>query len=119
MVVPFGWRSIATTASCLDEDWRGNFAEVGLAAAPAPGPLGFDWALPLVLATPLRGDLRAILADVDFDLLVAIRLPLGMRQHQVLPLTQAREMVAGGGERIGRPYRPGLLRRHHSGDAPN
>jgi hypothetical protein len=54
MLVPFGWRSIESTASCLEEDGTDAFADVTL-VAPAVC-LGFDlvWEVPFAA----RGDLR-------------------------------------------------------------
>src|SRR5713226_8059831 len=84
MVVPFGWRSIASTSPCFEED--------GAAALTAPiFGFGFGCVWPLALAVPFAplGDLRAVPVALDFDLLAAIGSPLGERQHRVLPLTRA------------------------------
>ena len=78
MAVPFGRRNIASTASCLEDEGAGAFAEAAFVAA-APGAVsGFDWAGPFALAAlfAARDDLRTGLADLDFDLLVAIWLSL-------------------------------------------
>src|SRR3984893_18484714 len=70
IVVPFGSYSILSTADCLDADAGAGFDE---AAALVPA-VGFDRAGPLLLAAcfTVRDDLRAVFADFDFDLLVAI-----------------------------------------------
>jgi hypothetical protein len=73
-VVPFGSYSILSTADCLDDEAAGDFDEAALVPA-----VGFDRAGPLLLAAcfTVRDDLRAVFADFDFDLLVAIWLSLG------------------------------------------
>jgi hypothetical protein len=98
MVVPFGWRSIASTASCLEAEGAGAFVDTGFVAAVPGSGVGFDWAEPLALTAPFvgQGDLRTVLADLDLFLLVAIWLSLCERQHLVLPLTQVREMHQRG-----------------------
>src|ERR1700722_3437429 len=76
IVVPFGCRSIASTASCLDGP--DALAEAGLPTVTHGTAFGFDEAGPFAETVPFaaRGDLRAALVDLDFDLLVAIWLSL-------------------------------------------
>jgi len=78
MVVPFGCRSIARTASCLEVDGAGTLADAGLVAAAPESAFGLDRVGPLALGALFvgRNGLRAALADLDFDLLVAIWLSL-------------------------------------------
>src|SRR6266478_3195365 len=78
IVVPFGSYSIFSTADCLDDEDAGDFADAAFVAA-ALVAVGFDRAGTLLLAGrfTLRDDLRAVFADFDFDLLVAIWFSLG------------------------------------------
>jgi hypothetical protein len=73
MEVPFGSRSIPSTASCLEDERAGTFADTVLVTATSD-VLGFNWVKPLVVTAPfaLRDDLWAGFADLDRDLLVAI-----------------------------------------------
>jgi len=98
MVVPFGCRSIASTASCLEEDRAGAFVGAGFVAAAFCFDFGFDWPTWLALTEPFapRADLRIVFVDLDFDFLVAIWLSLCERQHSALPLARAREVVRRG-----------------------
>jgi hypothetical protein len=79
MVVPFGLRSIASTADCLDDEDAGDFDEAVFEAAALVAAAGFDRAGALLLTGRfvVRDDLRVVFADFDFDLLVAIWLSLG------------------------------------------
>jgi hypothetical protein len=79
MVVPFGSYSIFSTADCLDDEDAGDFDEATFEAAALVGAADFDRAGTPLLATRFAGrdDLRAVVADFDFDLLVAIWLSLG------------------------------------------
>jgi hypothetical protein len=72
IVVPFGCRSIASTTSCLEVERVGTLVAVDFAVVEAPF-FGFDLAGPLAETEPrARGSLRKVLADLDFDLLVAM-----------------------------------------------
>src|SRR6266851_8576670 len=79
IVVPFGSYSIFSTADCLDDEHAGDFADTAFVAAALVAAVGFDRAGTLLLAGrfTLRDDLRAVVADFDFDLLVAIWLSTG------------------------------------------
>jgi hypothetical protein len=79
IVVPFGSYSIFSTADCLDDEDAGDFADAAFVAAALVAAVGFDRAGTLLLAGrfTLRDDLRAVVADFDFDLLVAIWFSLG------------------------------------------
>jgi len=68
IVVPFGWRSIASTASCLEEDGTDAFADVALVAPAFCFGLDLVWEVPFAA----RGDLRTGLTDLNFDFLAAI-----------------------------------------------
>src|ERR1700682_5012548 len=74
IVVPFGCRSIESTASCLEDEGRGAFADPSFVAAAPDAALDFDRLGPLALEVPFaaRDDLRTALADLDFDLPVAV-----------------------------------------------
>src|ERR1700676_984345 len=74
IVVPFGSCSIFSTADCLDDEDAGDFDETTFEVAALVVAADFDRAGMPLLATrfALRNDLRAVLADFDFDLLVAI-----------------------------------------------
>src|SRR6266849_7972790 len=74
IVVPFGSYSIFSTADCLDDEDAGDFADAAFVAAALVAAVGFDRARTLLLTGrfTLRDDLRAVVADFDFDLLVAI-----------------------------------------------
>src|SRR6266851_2073743 len=79
IVVPFGSYSIFSTADCLDDEDTGDFADAAFVAAALVAAVGFDRVGTLLLAGrfTLRDDLRAVVADFDFDLLVAIWLSTG------------------------------------------
>src|ERR1700676_2748172 len=86
IVVPFASRSIASTASCLEEDGAAAFGDAGFDVTALDEAVGLDRvALLLVGCFFARAGLRAALADLDFDMLVAIWLSLSQRQHRVLP----------------------------------
>jgi len=73
IVVPLGSYNIFRTADCLDDEDAGDFDDAFEAAALVAA-VGFDRAETLLLAGCFAGrdDLRAVFADFDFDLLVAI-----------------------------------------------
>jgi hypothetical protein len=74
IVVPFGSYSIFSTTDCLDDEGKGDFDAAAFEAAALVAAVGFDRAGTLLLAGrfTVREDLRAVFADFDFDLLVAI-----------------------------------------------
>jgi hypothetical protein len=74
IVVPFGSCSIFKTVDCLDDEDAGDFDDAAFEAAALVVAVGFDRASALLLAGCFAGrdDLRAVFADFDFDLLVAI-----------------------------------------------
>jgi hypothetical protein len=76
IVAPFGSYSIFSTADCFDDEDAGDFDD---AAFETTAAVGFDRVGTLLLAGcfTVRDDLRAVFADFDFDLLVAIWLSLG------------------------------------------
>ena len=72
MVVPFGWRNIASTASCFEEG-AGAFSDAAFLAATFDEAVDLDRvALFLELRFSARAGLRTVFADLDFDVLVAI-----------------------------------------------
>ena len=73
IVVPFGSYSIFSTADCLDDEDAGDFDEPAFEAA-ADDAVGFGRAGTLLLAGrfAVPDVLRAVFADFDLDLLVAI-----------------------------------------------
>jgi hypothetical protein len=76
MVVPFGRRNIASTASCFEEG-AGAFSDAAFVAATFDEAVDLDRvALFLELRLSGRAGLRAAFADLDFDVLVAIWLSL-------------------------------------------
>jgi len=77
IVVPLGSCSIFSTADCLDDD---DFDDAVFEAAVLVAVVAVDRAGTPLLAGrfTLRNDLRAVFADFDFDLLVAIGLSLGI-----------------------------------------
>src|SRR6202051_242934 len=79
IVVPLGSCSIFSTADCLDDEDAGDFDEAAFEATALVAAVGFDRAGTLLLAGcfTVRDDLRAVFADFDFDLLVAIWLSTG------------------------------------------
>jgi hypothetical protein len=79
IVVPFGSYSIFSTADCFDDEDAGDFDEAAFEATALVAAVGFDRAGTLLLAGcfTVRDDLRAVFADFDFDLLVAIWLSTG------------------------------------------
>src|SRR6266436_9695306 len=74
IVVPFGSCNIFSTADCLEDDEAGAFDDAAFEAAALIAAVGFDRAGTLLLAGcfTVRDDLRAVFADFDFDLLMAI-----------------------------------------------
>src|SRR3984957_17900439 len=79
IVVPLGPYSIFSTVDCLDNEGADDFDEAVFEAAP-DAAAGFTLAETLLLAGRFaaRDDLRAVLVDFAFDLLVAIWLSLGI-----------------------------------------
>src|SRR6202035_5257183 len=79
IVVPFGSYSIFSTADCFDDEDAGDFDEAAFEATALVAAVGFDRAGTLLLAGcfTVRDDLRAVFADFDFNLLVAIWLSTG------------------------------------------
>jgi hypothetical protein len=79
IVVPFGSYGIFSTADCFDDEDAGDFDDAAFETAALVAVVGFDRIGTLLLAGCLtvRDDLRAVFADFDFDLLVAIWLSLG------------------------------------------
>src|ERR1700719_3445081 len=79
IVVPLGSCSIFSTADCLDDEDAGDFDDAVFEAAALVAAVDVDRAGTPLLAGrfTLRDDLRAVFADFDFDLLVAIWLSLG------------------------------------------
>src|ERR1700737_4747842 len=71
-VVPLGWRSIASTASCLEGEGADAFDGAALAMV-AEEVAGFDRAEPLIFSGRLamRADLRSPFADFGLVLWVA------------------------------------------------
>ena len=74
MVVPFGWRNIASTVPCLEGEGAGAFADTANVAATTESIFGFDGAAALALVPrfPAREDFRALLTEFFFDLPVAM-----------------------------------------------
>jgi len=74
IVVPFGSCSIFSTADCLDDEDAGSLDEAtfGMTALDAAVDFGRAGTLLLAGRFTVRDDLRAVFADFDFDLLVAI-----------------------------------------------
>src|ERR1700733_6892338 len=73
IVLPFGSRSIASTASCLEEDGAAAFGDAGFDVTALDEAVDLDRvALFLVGRFFARAGLRAAFADLDFDVLAAI-----------------------------------------------
>src|ERR1700716_4028651 len=74
IVVPFGWRSIASTASCLEGEGADAFDDAVFEAAAIEEAASLDRAETFLLARrfALLDDLRTAFADFGFGLLVAI-----------------------------------------------
>jgi hypothetical protein len=74
IVVPFGSYSIFSTADCLDEEDVGDFDGAAFDAVTLVAAVGFGRAGALLLTGrfTLRDVLRAVFADLNLDLLVAI-----------------------------------------------
>src|SRR5258708_17667738 len=79
IVVPFGSCSIFSTVDCLDDEDAGDFDETAFEGTALVAAVCFGRAETLLLAGDFAGrdDLRAVFADFDFDLLVAIWLSFG------------------------------------------
>jgi hypothetical protein len=77
IVLPFGSRSIASTASCLEEDGAAAFADAGFEVTALDEAVDLDRAATVLLVGPfaVREDLRAVVV-FDLRLLVAIWLSL-------------------------------------------
>jgi hypothetical protein len=73
IVVPFGSYNIFSTTDCFDDEDAGDLDAAAFETAALVAAVGFD-RVTLLLAGrfSLRDDLRAVFADFDFDLLVAI-----------------------------------------------
>jgi hypothetical protein len=80
IVVPFGSYSIFSTADCLDDEDAGDFDDAAFEAAALVAAAGFSRVGTRLLAGrfTVRNDLRAVFADFDFDLVVAIWLSRGI-----------------------------------------
>src|SRR5260221_10832913 len=102
IVVPFGSCSIFSTADCLDDEAAGGFDEAVFEAVALVAAVGFDRAGPLLLAAcfTVRDDLRAVFADFDFDLLVAIWLSFGSTTASCAATDTAPAIGAGREERV-------------------
>src|SRR6266403_5328425 len=74
IVVPLGSRSIASTLSCLDDEDRGDFDDAACEAAALVAAVDFNRVGTVRLTGRffVRDGLRAVFADFDFDLFVAI-----------------------------------------------
>src|SRR6202171_3782605 len=74
IVAPFGSYSIFSTADCLDDEDAGDFDVAAFEATALEAAVGFGRAGALLLTRrfAVRDDLRAVFADFDFGLLVAI-----------------------------------------------
>jgi hypothetical protein len=100
IVVPFGSYSIFSTADCLDDEDAGDFDDAAFEATALVAAVGFDRAGTLLLAVcfTVRDDLRAVFADFDFDLLVAIWLSFGSTTASCAG-TDTAPPIGGRGER--------------------
>jgi hypothetical protein len=80
MVVPLGSCSIVSTTDCLDDEDAGDFNDAAFEGAAFDAAVGFGRGetLLLVVRFAARDDLRAVFADFDFDLRVAIWVSLGV-----------------------------------------
>jgi hypothetical protein len=74
IVAPFGSYSIFSTADCLEDEDEGDFDNAVFEGVAVDEAVDFDrGAAPLLAARfAVREDLRAVFADFDFGLLVAI-----------------------------------------------
>src|SRR6202022_4463486 len=79
IVAPLGSCNIFSTVDCLDDEGAGDFDDAAFETAALVAAVGFDRVGTLLLAGcfTVRDDLRAVFADFDFDLLVAIWLSTG------------------------------------------
>src|SRR5882672_485659 len=74
IVLPFASRSIASTASCLEEDGAAAFGDAGFDVTALDEAVGLDRAATALLVGrfAVREDLRAVFAVFDLRFLVAI-----------------------------------------------
>src|ERR1700680_4810117 len=74
IVVTFGSHRIFSTGDLLRDRDAGEFDDAVCETAPLVAAVGFDRVGTLLLAGgfPVRDDLRAVFANFDFDLVVAI-----------------------------------------------
>src|ERR1700730_9326501 len=74
IVAPLGSCNIFSTVDCLDDEDVGDFDDAVFEAGAVDPTVGFGrgGTLVLVVRFAARDDLRAVFADFDFDLLVAI-----------------------------------------------
>src|ERR1700687_4386284 len=102
IVVPFGSYSIFSTADCFDDEDAGDFDEAAFEATALVAAVGFDRAGTLLLAGcfTVRDDLRAVFADFDFDLLVAIWLSTGSTTATGAGTGTARQSEGGAERRV-------------------
>jgi hypothetical protein len=99
--VPFGSCSIFSTADCFEDEAAGDFGDAGFVAAVFEAVIRFDpvWRLPLAVRFAVRGDLRVVFADFDFDLLMAIW-PSVRSTTATCAATDATPPIGGRGERL-------------------
>src|SRR6202022_3941832 len=109
IVAPFGSYSIFSTADCFDDEDAGDFDDAAFETAALVAAVGFDRVGTLLLAGcfTVRDDLRAVFADFDFDLLVAIWLSTGSTTASGAG-TGTAPPIGGRGERGG--GKPGAIR---------
>src|ERR1700686_818599 len=70
IVLPFASRSIASTASCLEEEGAAAFGDAGFDGTAFDEAVDLNRVLPLLVGRFFaRAGLRAALADLDFDVL--------------------------------------------------
>src|ERR1700730_16475007 len=104
MVVPLGSCSIFSTADCLDDEEAGDFDGTAFEVVAVDEAGGFDrTAAPLLAGRfAVRDDLRAVFADFDFVLLVAIWLSTGSTTASGAGTGTAPPIGGGGGAEGGR-----------------
>jgi hypothetical protein len=70
MIVPFGWRNIASTGPCLEGEGAAAFADTAIGAATTESIFGFDRVAPFAVVPrfPARKEFRALLTEFVFDL---------------------------------------------------
>src|SRR5713226_9677056 len=100
IVVPLGSCSIFSTADCLDDEDGGDFDDAAFDATALVAAVGFDRAGTLLLAGcfTVRDDLRAVFADFDLDLPVAIWFSSGINDSVMGSLSHS-PPKGGRGER--------------------